>query len=66
MYSLLSEVVNFKKIPTLRAYNFETVWKKKSKILLKNQNFIRDSVKQIKKYGYRVHICDFVEQSRDF
>jgi hypothetical protein len=44
----------FCKIPTLWAYNFETVRRKKSKISLKNPKFIRDSVKQIKKYGYRV------------
>ncbi len=41
-------------ISTLKAYIFQTVWRKNQKILLKNQEFIRDSVKQIKKYGYRV------------
>ncbi len=44
----------FCEIPTLWAYNFGTVRRKKSKISLKNPNFIRDSIKQIKKYGYRV------------
>jgi hypothetical protein len=44
----------FCEIPTLWAYNFGTVRRKKSKISLKNPKFIRDSVKQIKKYGYRV------------
>jgi hypothetical protein len=38
----------------LKAYNFQTVWRKNPKISLKKQEFIRDSVKQIKKYGYRV------------
>jgi hypothetical protein len=38
----------------LWAYNFQTVWRKNPKISLKNLKFIRDSVKQIKKYGYRV------------
>ncbi len=41
-------------ISILKAYIFQTVWKKNPKISLKNQEFIRDSVKQIKKYGYRV------------
>jgi hypothetical protein len=41
-------------IPTLWAYIFQTVWRKNPKISLKNQEFIRDSVKQIKKYDYRV------------
>jgi hypothetical protein len=54
----------------LWAYNFGTVQRKKSKISLKNQKFIRESVKQIKKYGYRVkktvRICDFALQSQDF
>jgi hypothetical protein len=40
----------FCEIPTLWAYNFGTVRRKKSKISLKNPKFIRDSVKQIKKY----------------
>ncbi len=44
----------FCEIPTLWAYNFGTVRRKKSKISLKNPKFIRDSFKQIKKYGYRV------------
>jgi hypothetical protein len=43
---------------------------KNPKMSLKSPEFIRDSVKQIKKYGYRVkktvHICDFVRQSQDF
>ncbi len=59
----------FCEIPTLWAYNFGTVRRKKSKISLKNPKFIRDSVKQIKKYGYlykTVRICDFVLQSQDF
>jgi hypothetical protein len=38
----------------LWAYNFGIVWRKNPKISLKNQEFIVDSVKQIKKYGYRV------------
>jgi hypothetical protein len=41
-------------ISTLKAYIFQTVWRKNPKMSLKNQEFIRDSVKQIKKYGYRV------------
>jgi hypothetical protein len=41
-------------ISTLKAYIFQTVWRKNPKISLKNQEFIRDSVKKIKKYGYRV------------
>ncbi len=44
----------FCEISTLWAYNFGTVRRKKSKISLKNPEFIRDSVKLIKKYGYRV------------
>jgi hypothetical protein len=42
---------------------------KNPKMSLKNPEFIRDSIKQIKKYGYRVktvRICDFVRQSQDF
>jgi hypothetical protein len=49
--------------------NFGTVRRKKSKISLKNPKFIRDLVKQIKKYDYRVktvRICDFILQSQDF
>jgi hypothetical protein len=42
----------FCKISTLKACNFQTVWRKKFKISLKNLKFIRDLVKQIKKYGY--------------
>jgi hypothetical protein len=38
----------------LKAYIFQTVWRKNPKISLKNQEFIRDLVKQIKKYGCRV------------
>jgi hypothetical protein len=38
----------------LKAYKFQTVWRKNPKISLKNQEFIGDSVKQIKKYRYRV------------
>ncbi len=45
---------NYCDFSTLWAYNFGTVQRKKSKISLKNPKFIRDSVKQIKKYGYRV------------
>jgi hypothetical protein len=44
----------FCEIPILWAYNFGTVRRKKFKISLKNPKFIRDSVKQIKKYGHRV------------
>ncbi len=44
----------FCEIPTLWAYNFLTVRRKNPKISLKNVKFIRDSVNQIKKYGYRV------------
>jgi hypothetical protein len=53
-YSLCLDANNFVKFQTLWAYNFGTVRRKKSKISLKNPKFIRDSVKQIKKYGYRV------------
>ncbi len=45
---------HFCEIPNLWAYNFGTIRRKKSKISLKNPKFIRDLVKQIKKYGYRV------------
>jgi hypothetical protein len=38
----------------LKAYIFQTVWRKNPKNSLKNQEFIRESIKQIKKYGYRV------------
>jgi hypothetical protein len=38
----------------LKAYIFQTVWRKNPKNSLKNQEFIRDLAKQIKKYGYRV------------
>jgi ribosomal protein S30 len=38
----------------LWAYNFGSVRRKNPKISLKNQEFIGDSIKQIKKYGYRV------------
>jgi hypothetical protein len=44
----------FYEILNLWAYNFGTVRRKKSKISMKNPKFIRDLVKQIKKYGYRV------------
>jgi hypothetical protein len=44
----------FCEISTLWAHNFGTVRRKKSKVSLKNPKFIRDSVQQIKKYGYRV------------
>ncbi len=40
-------------ISTLKAYN-QTILRKNPKISLKNLKFIGDSVKQIKKYGYRV------------
>jgi hypothetical protein len=43
----------FCKISTLKAYDFQTVWRKNPKFSLKNLKFIRDLVKQIKKYGLR-------------
>ncbi len=44
----------FCEFPTLWAYNFRTIRGENPKISLKNPKFIRDLVKQIKKYGYRV------------
>jgi hypothetical protein len=44
----------FCEISTLWAYNFGSDWRKNIKISLKNPKFIRNSVKRIKKYGYRV------------
>ncbi len=46
-YSLLLDVTNFEKFPTLKACDFETVRRK-------NSNFIRDSVKQIRNYVDRI------------
>jgi hypothetical protein len=62
-------VTNFEKFQLCGLITSEPLGGKIQKFSLKNGKFIRDSVKQIKKYGYRdktVRICDFVRQSQDF
>jgi hypothetical protein len=68
-YSLCLDVNNFEIFQLCGLITSEPFGGKKSKISPKNPKFIRDSVKQIKKYGYRAKnrsYLRFVRQSQDF
>jgi hypothetical protein len=54
LFSLCLDANNFVKFQLCGLITSEPFGGKKSKISLKNLKFIRDSIKQIKKYDYRV------------